>query len=602
MPSADLQVTFIDGASWIWNTGLLTAWFDFEFGETWTVTNTLSGLDNNGNPIPYVQYIQQIFDRAGIAKWTCSPGGFTLPSGANYNGTSTIQAVYPSSVFGKWLGFSNGAAQAGFYYQQTVSPYVFADTVAGEQSCPIGLFSNQPFTIDFFINVPGYNLGTNTYYLVGGDDPSGQRCLEVFINTTGHLCAQFYSSAGVMTTITASGLVPLNVWNHVAYCRVGDTITLYLNGTSVGSASLAPGAYHNDGSFNTTGGNYLTASTSAIVIGYAQNDRTGYRSTCYWDDIVIVQGTSLYTGNFTPRTSPFNPLIEGAWGQLMPPPVYTLQPMTITGNTTYTWFSNQSNTARLAVLGGNGNYVNLSVISGSLPAGVIATLYAGVITIAGSPQSTQTFTLQVEDIVGSTPATATITINDAGTLSLLNPAATSTLGTLSGDSSTFTSATSSQWISSMGLTSKSIATANHYFEVNGLNSASGYYFASIGQAGMNYQTSYGGGDTLSYGWDSSGNVYHNASVIFINYGPGQSGGTIGVLIKNGKLYFRNTSGWMNGADPIGAETGFAVSGLTGLYFPVVSVYYNTSVQLATALSQFSLWDPTTQGSSSWAGA
>ena len=48
---------------------------------------------------------------------------------------------------------------------------------------------------------------------------------------------------------------------------------------------------------------------------------------------------------------------------------------------------------------------------------------------------------------------------------------------------------------------------------------------------------------------------------------------MGVLLKNGKLYFAKNGVWVNGAD-LGAETGFAFSGLTGTLFPSASIYKN----------------------------
>ena len=50
---------------------------------------------------------------------------------------------------------------------------------------------------------------------------------------------------------------------------------------------------------------------------------------------------------------------------------------------------------------------------------------------------------------------------------------------------------------------------------------------------------------------------------------------IGVLLKNGKLYFRKNGTWQGGGDP-GAETGEAFSGLTGDLYPAASLYRSTS--------------------------
>jgi len=58
----------------------------------------------------------------------------------------------------------------------------------------------------------------------------------VWVDTT------LYVNDGVNgNVIIANGLV-LNSWTHVAIVRSSGTITAYLNGTSVGSSPLNPGA------------------------------------------------------------------------------------------------------------------------------------------------------------------------------------------------------------------------------------------------------------------------------------------------------------------------------------------------------------------------
>lgn len=62
---------------------------------------------------------------------------------------------------------------------------------------------------------------------------------------------------------------------------------------------------------------------------------------------------------------------------------------------------------------------------------------------------------------------------------------------------------------------------------------------------------------------------------------GTSGDRIGVLLKNGKLYFRKNGTWQNSGDPA-AETGFAYSGLTGEFVPCLVMYGATACTLHVA--------------------
>ncbi len=83
----------------------------------------------------------------------------------------------------------------------------------------------------------------------------------------------------------SGGTVVLNAWNHVAAVRSGSTLTLYLNGTSIGTATLS---------------NNFT--DQQVAIGACINGTEPY--TGYISNVRIVKGTAVYTSNFTPPTAP----------------------------------------------------------------------------------------------------------------------------------------------------------------------------------------------------------------------------------------------------------------------------------------------------------
>lgn len=77
----------------------------------------------------------------------------------------------------------------------------------------------------------------------------------------------------------------LNVWNHYAVVRNGTTFTVYINGTSIGSANS---------SIN------IPAQGDVFKIG----NTTGFPIAGYISNFRVVNGTAVYTSNFTPPTSP----------------------------------------------------------------------------------------------------------------------------------------------------------------------------------------------------------------------------------------------------------------------------------------------------------
>lgn len=89
----------------------------------------------------------------------------------------------------------------------------------------------------------------------------------------------FSSAFGTSSILYGGASVSLNTWTHVAWVRNGTTVTGYVNGVAQGTQTIS--------------GN--VGNTSGFLVGqgpmYASNAR-------------FVNGTALYTANFTPSTTP----------------------------------------------------------------------------------------------------------------------------------------------------------------------------------------------------------------------------------------------------------------------------------------------------------
>jgi hypothetical protein len=98
----------------------------------------------------------------------------------------------------------------------------------------------------------------------------------------------FAFNDGTTNTIISSsgGSVADNAWHHLAAVRNGNTITLYVDGSSVGSASFS--------------GTIAARTSTPQYVGYNDsNSFQGYISNCR-----LITGQALATGNFTPPTAP----------------------------------------------------------------------------------------------------------------------------------------------------------------------------------------------------------------------------------------------------------------------------------------------------------
>lgn len=82
-----------------------------------------------------------------------------------------------------------------------------------------------------------------------------------------------------------------NQWTHVAFVRSGSTMTFYVNG-AVGGTSTISGTQ--------TG----TATTNPVYIGSKDGSVSNFGTVGYISNFRIVNGVAVYTGAFTPPTSP----------------------------------------------------------------------------------------------------------------------------------------------------------------------------------------------------------------------------------------------------------------------------------------------------------
>ena len=136
------------------------------------------------------------------------------------------------------------------------------------------------FTIEGWFFCTGYNGGAALYSTI-----------NTYPSSTGLL---FYiSNLGVYTIdvngtiLTGSGTATLNTWVHYAVVRNSNTITIYINGSSIGTVSSSTNYSDQYAVIGRTG----AGSASNYFLGYISNTR-------------MVKGTAVYTSSFIPSTTP----------------------------------------------------------------------------------------------------------------------------------------------------------------------------------------------------------------------------------------------------------------------------------------------------------
>lgn len=138
-------------------------------------------------------------------------------------------------------------------------------------------------TVDFTIEGWMYITGTTRYQIFYHHaDLSLWNNGVALATDTGPVFGFWYNNLMVITTS-----INLNTWYHVALTRVGNLHTLYMNGVSVGTYSVAT----------------TYAPTTDVGIGGQYNGAVAYQFQGYISNVRVIKGQSLFNGTFTPTTS-----------------------------------------------------------------------------------------------------------------------------------------------------------------------------------------------------------------------------------------------------------------------------------------------------------
>lgn len=211
---------------------------------------------------------------------TTTIGANTYSSSLLLNGTSGGIIDYHGTNNLETVGDVTLAPQdpySGSYYSNYFDGV--GDTLTLSSNAAFG-FGTGDFTIELWVNCKFNGAIQELIDARAADDAQPW----VFgINGTG--LARTYDGA----TLRTGGQLVENQWNHVAWVRISNVNTIYVNGVS--------------GHTWTASQNFTSARSLVIGnnIGPTSEPYTGYMS-----NLRIVKGTGVYTGAFTPPTSPLS--------------------------------------------------------------------------------------------------------------------------------------------------------------------------------------------------------------------------------------------------------------------------------------------------------
>ena len=264
-----------------------------------------------GQPYPnlsieyYTGYIDDFRLTTGVGRYTQN---FTPPQNAypNYGPLTNIPTVDSNFKNTTLLLHGNGTNGAqnntfldsstnnftitrnGNTTQGTFTPFSqpngwWSNYFGGSQSINAPASTDFQFAGDFTIEAWLYPTSTGDRSVIVQNSGSNYLALNVNAGTGFNI---YLNSSG--PSISPTDIIPqVNQWNHVALVRSGSTVKVYLNGVASGTTATNSSTVGYNLAFYVGA---LGTQSSGSTIGYISNVR-------------VVNGTAVYTSNFTPPTS-----------------------------------------------------------------------------------------------------------------------------------------------------------------------------------------------------------------------------------------------------------------------------------------------------------
>jgi hypothetical protein len=161
--------------------------------------------------------------------------------------------------------------------------------------------AENAWTIEFWARINSHSGSYNN--VIGIWNDSGDGSGSVFyistnmFNTSNKLGIQYiYSGDNNSGAIQFGSALSTGVWQHHAFVRNGNTLTVYTAGTSVGTHDMTGRTIDISG-LNTSG-----VTSLKMTIGAMTGGGGGYNG---WLDEIRVSDSARYTSNFTAPTAPF---------------------------------------------------------------------------------------------------------------------------------------------------------------------------------------------------------------------------------------------------------------------------------------------------------
>lgn len=260
----------------------------------------LIGQALNGTTYGFMGYISDFRITNGRALYTqpFTPSTVPLsqPLGSNFLYKAQGAAIYDNAMLQnlQTLGSASISTSTSKFGTGSISVSSSTTDTTSMLVMPapeVPVWNTNNFTVEGWFYVTAYSANSNGLFGQRSNYANFTPMMAVIENGT--LNTYISNTAGTAWAFTINaGLVTTGSWFHYALVRNGSTFTVYINGTSKGTGTLATALLPSSAGFS------IGASSTTIGSG-------NYSLNGFIDDFRITYGVARYTSNFTVPTAAF---------------------------------------------------------------------------------------------------------------------------------------------------------------------------------------------------------------------------------------------------------------------------------------------------------
>lgn len=146
-------------------------------------------------------------------------------------------------------------------------------------------FGYSDFTLEAWIR-PQSSTATIQGIIAQRYSSTGNHSFSFWTQTSGTLA--FEANDNSFTCYSNGGVVPLNTWSHVAACRSGNKLRLFVNGVVVKEQAITDGLY---------------SENQVILVGRGSSSLSNTDFKGHISDLRVTKGVARYVADFTPPDS-----------------------------------------------------------------------------------------------------------------------------------------------------------------------------------------------------------------------------------------------------------------------------------------------------------